>query len=257
MKMLHIAIGPDDAAEYAMVPGNPDRCAKIAAFLDEPQKVAQNREHTTYAGYLDGQRILVVSTGMGGPSTAICMEELARIGVGTFIRVGTCASTSASVGIGGVVIPNGAVRMEGTGLQYLPLEFPAVPDFGLLKSLEEASLGLGYDSVIGVVIQKDSFYTEIDPETKPVAYDLIPRWNAYLAGGAVATDMESATLYLVAASLGLRAATVLVSATSYGQESAKDVSASAYPTEFEERAIRVAVEALRLQIISDRERSRE
>ncbi len=140
--------------------------------------------------------------------------------------------------------------------QYLPLEFPAVPDFSLVKSLEEASLGLGYDSVIGVIIQKDSFYTEIDPETKPVAYDLIPRWNAYLAGGAVATDMESATLFLVAASLGLRAATVLVSATSYGQESAKDVSASAYPAEFEERAIRVAIEALRLQIASDRVRPR-
>jgi uridine phosphorylase len=251
MKMLHIAIGPDDAAEYALIPGNPDRCAKIAAFLDDAEKIAQNREHTTYAGYLEGQRVLATSTGMGGPSTAICMEELARIGVGTFIRVGTSASTSAAVGVGDIVIPNGAVRMEGTGLHYLPLEFPAVPDFGLVKALEDASIGLGYDSVIGVVIHKDSFYTEIDPETKPVAYELVPRWNAYLAGGAVATDMESATLCLVAASLGLRAATVLVSATSYGEASAKDVSASAYPAEFEERPIRVAIEALRSLIAAD------
>lgn len=251
MKMLHIAIGPDDAAEYALIPGNPDRCAKIAAFLDDAEKIAQNREHTTYAGYLEGQRVLVTSTGMGGPSTAICMEELARIGVGTFIRVGTSASTSAAVGVGDIVIPNGAVRMEGTGLHYLPLEFPAVPDFGLVKALEDASIGLGYDSVIGVVIQKDSFYTEIDPETKPVAYELVPKWNAYLAGGAVATDMESATLCLVASSLGLRAATVLVSATSYGEASAKDVSAGAYPAEFEERPIRVAIEALRSLIAAD------
>jgi len=252
LKMLHIALGPDDAAKYAIVPGNPDRCVKIAAFLDDAHKIAQNREHTTYSGFLDGEKVLVVSTGMGGPSTAICIEELARIGVDTFIRVGTCASTSPTVGVGDVVIPNGAVRMEGTGLHYLPLEFPAVPDFQLLKSLEQASSELGYNTIVGIAIQKDSFYTEIDPETKPVAYELINKWNAYRAGGAVASDMECATLSLVAASLHLRAATVLVSATREGDESAKDVSADAYPSEFETRPIRVAIEALRLEIRSDR-----
>ncbi len=250
-KMLHIALGPEDAAKYALIPGNPDRCEKIAALLDDPVKVAQNREHTTYAGYVDEQRVLVVSTGMGGPSTAICVEELARIGVDTFIRVGTCASTSATVGIGDIVIPNGAVRMEGTGLHYLPLEFPAVPDFGLVKALERAAIGMGFDPVIGVVIHKDSFYTEIDPETKPVAYELVAKWNAYLAGGAVATDMETAALCLVAASRGLRAATVLVSATSFGDPAAKDVSAQAYPHDFEERPIRVAVDALREVLVAD------
>ena len=244
-KMLHIALGPEDAARYALIPGNPDRCTKIAAFLDDPVKVAQNREHTTYAGTVGGERVLVVSTGMGGPSTAICMEELARIGVDTFIRVGTCASTSTAVGIGDIVIPTGAVRMEGTGLHYLPLEYPAVPDFGLVKTLEQAAIDTGFDPILGVVIHKDSFYTEIDPQTKPVGSELVAKWKAYLAGGAVATDMETATLCLVAASLGLRAATVLVSATSDGDPAAKDVSAAAYPHDFEERPIRVAVEALR------------
>ena len=244
-KMLHLALGPEDAARYALIPGNPDRCTKIAAFLDDPVKVAQTREHTTYAGTVGGERVLVVSTGMGGPSTAICMEELARIGVDTFIRVGTCASTSTAVGIGDIVIPTGAVRMEGTGLHYLPLEYPAVPDFGLVKTLEQAAIDTGFDPILGVVIHKDSFYTEIDPQTKPVGSELVAKWKAYLAGGAVATDMETATLCLVAASLGLRAATVLVSATSDGDPAAKDVSAAAYPHDFEERPIRVAVEALR------------
>ena len=250
-KMLHTLLGVDDAAKYALIPGSPERCEKIAEFLDDARKIAQHREHTTYEGYVEDEKVLAVSTGMGGPSTAICMEELARIGVDTFIRVGTCASHTPRVRIGDVVIPNGAVRMEGTGLHYLPIEFPAVPDFGLLKDLERASIALGYPTIVGVAIHKDSFFTEIDPETKPVGYELINKWKSYVAGGAVASDMECATISLVAASLKLRAATVMVSATNIDDESATDITAGAYPSDFIVRPIRVAVEALRLQILAD------
>ena len=179
-KMLHTALNRDNTAKYAIVPGNPDRCLKIAEHLDKYKKLAQNREHTSYEGYLEGEKILVTSTGMGGPSAAICMEELVSIGVDTFIRVGTGASTSDDVDRGDVVIPNGAVRMEGTGLHYLPIEFPAVPDFELIKHLESAAVRCGFVPKIGVTITKDSFFTEKNPQDKPIGYELINKWKCDL-----------------------------------------------------------------------------
>lgn len=248
-KMLHIALGKNDAARYALLPGNPDRCIKIAKHLDRYKKIAQNREHTSYEGYLEDEKILVVSTGMGGPSAAICMEELVKIGADTFIRIGTCASTSPEVKRGDVVLPNGIVRMEGTGLHYLPMEFPAVPDYCLLKHLENGALKVNIKPKIGINITKDSFYTEINPEDKPMGYELVNRWNSYVKGGAQSTSMESATLFLVAASLGVRAATVLVSATSI--ETTKTYT-EGYPGDVEERAIEVGIEGLRNTILEDK-----
>ncbi|HYE82138.1 MAG TPA: nucleoside phosphorylase [Clostridia bacterium] len=244
-KMLHIGVGEGDIGRYVFLPGNPDRCIKIAQYLDNYEKVAQNREHTTYTGYLDGIKVSVTSTGMGGPSSAICMEELARIGADTFIRVGTCASTSKKVEIGDVVIPSAAVRMEGTGRHYLPIEFPAVPDYEILKALEKAAEKLGYNYYVGICTTRDSFYTQIEPEKKPVGYELAAKWNAYQMGGAICTEMEAATLFLVAATLGLRVGTVLVSATNYKEYSDDK---KIYPADTEKRAIETAIEALR-QII--------
>ncbi len=250
-RMMHIALGKDDTAKYALLPGNPDRCIKIAQHLDRYRKITQNREHTSYEGYLENEKILVVSTGMGGPSSAICMEELVKIGVDTFIRIGTCASTAPAVVRGDVVIPNGIVRMEGTGLHYLPMEFPAVPDYYLLKHLEDGALKLNLKPKIGINITKDSFYTEINPEDKPIGYELVNKWNAYIKGGAQSTSMESATLFLVAASLGVRAATVLVSATSVETTKA---NTEGYPGDVEERAIKVGIEGMRNVVLADRKR---
>lgn len=249
-KTLHVKLSSSDVGRYAIVPGNPDRCEKIANFLENPKKIMQNREHTTYEGWLEGEKIVVTSTGMGGPSAAICMEELVKCGVDTFIRVGTAASTARQVCVGDVAVVNGAVRMEGTGSHYLPMEFPAVPDYELLKALESASLALGYRTHVGISITKDSYFTEINPQQKPVGYELVNRWEAYVKGGAITTSMEEAALFLVAASLGVRAGSVLVSATNYKDETSLDTSAGGYPTDSEIRPIRVAVEALR-QIIKD------
>ena len=250
-KLMHIQLGPEDGAKYAFVPGNPDRCKRIAERLDDARFVVQHREFTTYEGYLEGQKVLVVSTGIGGPSAAICMEELRKIGVDTFVRIGTCASLSPVVSRGDVVIPNGIVRMEGTGLHYLPMEFPAVPDYQLIKHLEAGSLDAGYEPKIGVNITKDSFYTQTEPETKPVAYDLINRWNSYIKGGAQSTSMESATLFIVAASLGVSAATVLVSAT----DAEGGRGAGEYPIDIEARAIEVGVAGMRRIITADSQQS--
>lgn len=251
-KMLHIRLAPGDVGRYAIVPGDPARCETIAAHLEQPHKIMQNREHTTWQGMLEGELITVTSTGMGGPSTAICIEELKKCGADTFIRVGTGASTCAAVGMGDVVVVNGSVRMEGTGAHYLPMEFPAVPDYTVLKVLEESANALGLPTTVGVSITKDSFYTQTEPETKPVGEELIWRWNAYVRGGAAITSMEEATLFLVGASLGVRTGSVLVSATGFDGAVSKKHSADVYPGGFIQAPIRVAVEGLRRLIQIDR-----
>ena len=252
MKMLHIACGEGDVGEYAFLPGSPERALKIAKHFDSYEKVAQNREHTSYTGYIDGVKVTVISTGMGGPSTAITVEELAKLGTHTFIRVGTCASTSEKVKIGDVVIPNGAVKMEGTSAHYIPVEFPAVPDHFLLKELENAAIKLGYDYNIGVSITKDSFYTQVEPETKPVSYELINKWEAYEKSGATSTCMECAPLFAITSSMSnCRSAAVLVSATNYKAYSS---DAKTYPADLEERAIKTAIEAMRQIIKADQQK---
>lgn len=190
--------------------------------------------------------------GMGGPSAAICMEELYRCGVDTFIRVGTSASTSSKVKRGTIVIPNAVVRMENTGCHYLPLEFPAIANFELIKILEETSLSLGYDTKVGISIIKDSYFTEVSPLSKPVGYDIYNRWVSYEKAGALATSMESATLFLIANAYNLRMATVLVSATNYNDETSEDTSINGYPFECEMRACLVGVEAMKKIIEIDK-----
>lgn len=250
-KTLHLKLSSEDVGKYAFVPGDPGRCELIAKYLESPRKVVQNREYTTYEGYLEGQKVIVTSTGIGGPSAAICIEELNRCGVDTFIRIGTCASTHTNVSKGDVVVVNGAVRMEGTGLHYLPMEFPAIPNYSIMKKLEYCSIKLGYNTHVGISITKDSFFTQIEPQKKPVAEMLINKWDAYVKGGAVCTAMEEATLFLVAHALNVRAGSVLVSATNYENKVSNDTSASGYPTNHIDTVIKVGIEAMRAVILED------
>ncbi len=249
-KMMHVGLRRGDIGEYVFLPGSPERSEKISKYFDQSVEVAYNREYHTFTGTLDGTPVSVCSTGIGGPSTAIAVEELRECGAHTMIRVGTCASVSPLVHIGDVVVPNGAVRMEGVGQHYLPLEYPAVPDMYLLEELEKAALKLGYPCNVGVTITKASFFTQTDAASKPFGYELVNRWNSYEAGGATSTEMESAPLFLIAGCLGIRAATVLVSATNYKSYSddKKD-----YPAQWEHRAIETAIEAMRQIIRQDKE----
>lgn len=240
-RMMHLNITKDQIGKYVFLPGSVERAAKIAEYFDNPVKIAQHREFLTYTGTLAGVKVSVTSTGIGGPSAAIAVEELYECGAHTMMRIGSCASTSPKVKIGDVVIPNGAVRMEGTGYHYLPIEFPAVPDFGMLKELEAAAIKLNIPYNIGVTITKDSFYSEVSPETKPVYYELKNKWEAYEKGGATNTSMECSTLFLVAATLGIRMSSVMINATNYKSYS-NDVKD--YPREWEDRAIRVGIEAM-------------
>ena len=180
------------------------------------------------------------------------MEELHKCGADTFIRVGTCASTCADVQCGDIVVVSGSVRMDGTSLHYLPMEFPAVPSYQLLKALEESSVSLGFHTTVGVSITKDSFYTQAEPETKPVSDDLIRRWQSYVRGGAVCTSMEESILFSVGSSLGIRTASILVSATNFDGSVSKRNSADVYPTDSIQKPILSAIEVLRRIIRQDK-----
>ncbi len=249
-KMMHIGLCEGDIGRYVFLPGSPERTEKIAKYFENPREIAYNREYRTWTGTLDGVPVAVTSTGIGGPSTAIAVEELRQIGADTMMRVGSCASTSPKVSMGDIVIPGGAVRMEGVGEHYLPVEFPAVPDFQMMKALEEAAIeeGLPYDT--GVTITKASFYSQTSPETKPVAPELLYRWDAYVKGGATNTSMECAPLFLICGSLGIRAASVMVSATNCKEY---EEQARTRPLEdLEDRVIRVAIAGMRRIIRRDR-----
>lgn len=211
-KMYHIGLSKEDIkhAKYAILPGDPGRVPKIAACLENPYKIAVNREYTSYLGTLEGEPILVMSTGMGGPSTAIAVEELAAIGVENLIRVGTSGGMQLDVDAGDLVIAQAAIRQEGTSKEYAPVEFPAVANIDLVNALKKAADELSYPNHVGVVHCKDSFYGQHDPERMPVSYELENKWEAWIKAGALCSEMETAALYTVSSVLRIKAAAILL-----------------------------------------------
>ena len=197
-RQYHIQVAKGEVGRYVIMPGDPKRCVKIAQYLDNPVLIADNREFITYTGTLDGVKVSVTSTGIGGPSASIAMEELYRCGADTFVRIGTCGGMQTDVKSGDIVIATGAIRMEGTSREYAPIEFPAVPDFDVTNALVAAAKKLEKPYHVGVVQCKDSFYGQHSPETKPVSYELMNKWNAWLRLGCKASEMESAALFIVA-----------------------------------------------------------
>ena len=209
-KQYHIQCGPGDVGRYVILTGDPKRCEKIARYFDDAVLVADNREYITYTGYLKGEKISVTSTGIGGPSASIALEELVACGADTFIRVGTCGGMDIKVKSGDLVIANGAVRMEGTTKEYAPIEYPAVSDFDVLTALRDASAALDMDSHIGVCQSKDSFYGQHDPDKMPVSYELKEKWEAWCRMGCLASEMETAALFIVGSFLRVRVGSILL-----------------------------------------------
>lgn len=210
--MYHIGLNKEmiKNAKYAILPGDPGRVPKIAACLDNAKQICINREYTSYLGTLEGESILVMSTGMGGPSTAIAVEELAQIGVENLIRVGTSGGMQLDVNAGDLVIAQAAIRQEGTSKEYVPIEFPATANIELINELKKAADELGYTSHIGTVHCKDSFYGQHDPEKMPVSYELENKWQAWIKAGALCSEMETASLYTVSSVLRIKAAAILL-----------------------------------------------
>ena len=249
-KQYHIQVGRGDVGRYVLLPGDPKRCAKIAKYFDDARLMADSREYVTYTGYLDGVAVSVTSTGIGGPSAAIAMEELVMSGADTFIRVGTCGGMQTEVKSGDIVIASGSIRMEGTSREYAPLEFPAVADIRITNALMGAAEELGQDYHVGVVQSKDSFYGQHSPETKPVSYELLNKWEAWKKLGCLASEMESAALFVVGSHLRVRVgACFLVVANQERQKAGLD-NPVVHDTDM---AVRVAVGALRRLIAKDME----
>ena len=241
-KQYHIQVGEGDVGRYVILPGDPKRCEKIARYFEGAKLIADSREYVTYTGYLEGVKVSVTSTGIGGPSAAIAMEELVKAGADTFLRIGTCGGMQTDVLSGDIVIANGAVRMEGTSREYAPIEFPAVPDIQIVNALIETAKKLGQNYHVGVVQCKDSFYGQHSPETKPAGYELVQKWEAWKRMGCLASEMESAALFIAAASLKVRAGTCLLVLANQEREKEGLENPVVHDTDM---AIRVTVEALK------------
>lgn len=246
---FHIKCKQGDVGRYCLLPGDPGRCALIAESFDNPVKVQSNREYTTYTGTLLGEKVSVCSTGIGGPSAVIAMEELTAIGADTFVRVGTCGGIKLAVQSDDVVIATGAIRHEGASREYAPIEFPAVADYGVTVALVEAAKSLNKRWHAGVVQCKDSFYGQHSPARMPISYELLSKWEAWKRLGVLASEMESAALFTCAAALDVRCGSVFHviwnqerEAAGLDQQESHDVGA----------AVDVGIAALKALIAQDR-----
>lgn len=207
----HIQMRTGDVGRYVLLPGDPGRVPLIASFLDDAVEVAHNREHRTYTGWLDGEKVSVTSTGIGGPSTAIAVEELARIGADTFIRVGTSGLMQPDrMASGDLVVVTAAVRDEGTAEHYLPLAFPAVADPDVIDCLRLACVERNTRFHVGLSHSKDAYYGEVEPDRMPLAEGLKERWAAWVRGGVLCSEMEAAALFVVCSVLRKRAGGIMV-----------------------------------------------
>jgi uridine phosphorylase len=246
----HIQLGKGDVGRYVLLPGDPKRCEKIAAHFDNPVKMADSREYVTYTGYLEGEKVSVTSTGIGGASASIAMEELVKIGADTFIRVGTCGGMQIPVKSGDLVIATGAIRMEGTSREYAPIEYPAVADLDVTNALVAAAKEKNFTHHTGVVQCKDAFYGQHEPEKMPVGYELINKWEAWKMLGCLASEMESAAMFIAASKLRARAGSCFLVVANQEREKLGLANPVVHDTDM---AIQVAVEAIRKLIKADQE----
>ena len=248
-RQYHIQVAKGEVGRYVILPGDPGRCEKIASYLDDAKKIAVNREFTTYTGMLDGHKVSVTSTGIGGPSAAIAMEELYRCGADTFVRIGTCGGMHPEVKSGDIVIATGAIRMEGTSKEYAPIEYPAVADFDVTNALVHSAKENECNYHTGVVQSKDAFYGQHEPEAMPAGYELLNKWEAWKKMGCLASEMESAALFIVAGKLHVRAGACFLVMANQEREKLGLYNPVVHDTDM---AVRTAVGAVRNLIAADR-----
>ena len=248
-KEYHVNLTKGDVGEYVILPGDPGRCEKIAQYFDNPVLVANNREYVTYTGTLNGVKVSVTSTGIGGPSAAIALEELVHCGAHTFVRVGTSGGMQKEVLGGDVVIATGAIRLDGTSKEYAPIEYPAVANFDVVMALKESAKELNHPYHVGVVQCKDSFYGQHSPESMPIASELQNKWEAWIRTGALTSEMESATLFIVGSTRRVRVGAVLLVVANQTRRALGLEDIQVHDTE---AAIKVAILSLRKLIAQDK-----
>ena len=248
-EQYHIGLKTGDVGKYVILPGDPKRCKKIAEYFDNAKLIADRREYTTYTGYLNGEKVSVTSTGIGGPSASIALEELVQIGAEKFIRVGTCGGIDIDVKGGDLVIATGAVRMEGTSKEYAPIECPAVADIEITNALIEACKKYNNTYHAGIVQCKDSFYGQHCPEKSPVGYELVNKWEAWKRLGCKASEMESAALFVVGRALKVKDGSIFLTVANQEREKQSLENPIIHDTDI---AIKTAIEALRILIEKDK-----
>lgn len=253
-KQHHLDVGVGDVGRYVLLPGDPGRTEIIAAYFDNPVLVAHKREYKTYTGTLLGEKVSVTSTGIGCPSTAIAVEELIAVGSDTFIRVGTSGGMQPHCHTGDVAILTSAIRDEGTTLHYMPAEFPAVADLDVVLALREGAKRAGIPAHEGVSQSKDSFYGEVEPQRMPMDNRLLQRWKAWVDGGAICSEMEASTIFVLSSIYRKRAGGVmLIHGEDMGDPHMTTTERATKEALFDvHRAIQTAVEALKVLIQHDR-----
>jgi uridine phosphorylase len=209
-QQYHLEIGPEDVADTVLLPGNPERVPKVTAAWDGAEEVAHHREYRTATGTYEGTPISVTSTGIGSPSTAIAVEELARVGADTFIRVGSCGAIREEASVGDLVITRGAVRQEGTSDEYVREDYPAVADHAVVAALVAAAERLDYDYHVGLTCSTDSFYAG---QGRPGFEGFEARGSEGLveelqAANVLNFEMEASAILTLANVYGLRAGAV-------------------------------------------------
>ena len=288
-RQYHIDVVPEEIGKYVILTGDPKRVPKIAQMLDGAVPVADKREYVTYTGSLDGVAVSVVSTGIGGPSAAIALTELAKCGAHTFIRVGTCGGMQDAVIGGDLIIGTASVRQEGTSREYAPLQIPAAADIDVVNALvasaeengyprhrmpleapgegeggftalqiaaqremtDEEAAGRGHRAHVGILQSKDSFYGEHEPGIMPVSETLLSDWKAYLATGVLGSEMETAALFTAGLFLRVRVGAVVLVMANQEREAKGYENPVVHETD---AAIRTAVGAMRRIIAEDRTR---
>jgi len=245
-RKYHVGLAQGDVGQYVLYPGDPARTAVIAGFLDGAREVAFSREYRTFTGSVAGVPVSAVSSGMGGPSVAIGVEEMRELGVHTFLRVGTCGATQPGIKVGDLVIATGAVRTEGTGDGYVPKEFPAVADYEVVTALLEAAREAGARHHLGIIRAVDALYSDLVPDTMPDGPKLKAELEMWAKAGVVANDMESSTLFVVASVRRLRAGSLLLVVDEVGAGEIHHLDPA-----YMERMLKVAVEAVRRLIERD------
>lgn len=238
-KPYHIGITKEDikGAKFAILPGDPGRVKIIAELCSDAKFLGQNREYTSYLVKIKEENVLIISTGMGGPSAAICMEELHQIGIEKVIRVGTSGGMQKDVEAGDIVVATSAIRAEGTSKEYMPIEYPAVGDFNIINALRKSANDLNLKTHVGVVHSKDSFYGQHSPERMPVSYELQNKWDAFVKCGCLASEMETAAIYSVASVLKMQAGCVLLVIWNQGNKYNKECHDTLIPAKVAIKAI--------------------
>jgi uridine phosphorylase len=244
-KKYHVGLAPGQVGQYVLVPGDPGRTPMIAKYLDGAREVAFSREYRTFTGKIDGVPVSTMSTGMGGPSVAIGIEELRELGVHTLLRVGTCGAAQPEIKIGDLVIALGAVRTEGTPNGYVPAEYPAVASLDLVNALVESAQASGAAYHVGIIRSVDALYSDLMPDTMPRPHlrDELEMWSR---AGVLSNDMETSTLFVVARLRKLRAGTINLCVDELGAGEIHHLDPS-----YMDRMLKVAVDALRLLIKKD------